>query len=300
LGAPLGKSEVGAFSDGEISIKIDDVVRGADVYIVQPTCSYVGGGEFSVNDSLMQLLVMIDALKRASAGHINAVIPYFGYARQDRKVRARDPITAKLVANLLTTAGAGRIITMDLHCAQIQGFFDIPFDHLQGQPLLANYYIDKFGGKMDDVVVVSPDLGSVARSRKFAERLNAPLAIIDKRRPRENVSEIMNIIGTTVEGRRVILADDMIDTAGTITNAAYALKELGAKDVFACCTHAVLSGPAVQRLEESPVSELVITDTIDIPEEKRIGKITELSSAGIFSEAIRRIHNGLSISDMFD
>ncbi|MDR2903264.1 MAG: ribose-phosphate pyrophosphokinase [Clostridiales bacterium] len=291
LNTNLGRSEVGTFSDGEIYTKIDETIRGADVYIVQSTCP-------PVNDNLMELLIMTDAMKRASAGNINMVIPYFGYARQDRKARARDPITAKLVANLLTTAGADRVITMDMHCSQIQGFFDIPVDHLLGQPLIADYYGARFADDLADTVVVSPDLGSVARSRAFATRLDVPLAIVDKRRPKANVSEIMNIIGS-IEGKRVILADDIIDTAGTITNAANALVERGAKEVFACCTHAVLSGPSIERIEKSAIKELTILDTIPLSPEKMIGKIKILSVADIFCEAIKRIHGGLSVSELF-
>ena len=292
LGLKLGQAEVSHFSDGEISVKIDETIRGADVYIVQST-------SYPVNDNLMELLIMIDAMKRASAGRITAVIPYYGYARQDRKARARDPISAKLVANILTVAGADRVLTMDLHCAQIQGFFDIPVDHLVGAPLLTNYYHEKYGNDIDEFVAVSPDLGSVGRTRNFATRLEIPLAIIDKRRPKANVSEIMNIIGN-VEGKRVILVDDMIDTAGTITNAANALKERGAIEVDACCTHAVLSGPAIERIEKSAISELVVLNTIKLPEDKCISKIKVLSVAKIFAEAINRIHEGMSVSKLFE
>jgi len=292
LGLNLGASEVTQFSDGEISVKIDETIRGADVFIIQSTSE-------PVNDNLMELLIMIDAMKRASAERITAVMPYYGYARQDRKARARDPISAKLVANLITTAGADRVLTMDLHCAQIQGFFDIPLDHLVGMPILANYYREKYGDKMDDFVAVSPDLGSVGRTRAFATKLDIPIAIIDKRRPKANVSEIMNIIGN-VEGKKVILVDDMIDTAGTITNAANALKERGAVEVDACCTHAVLSGPAIERIQKSAISELVVLNTIELSGTKKIDKITELSVAQIFSESITRIHEGTSISRLFD
>ncbi len=292
LGLKLGQAEVSHFSDGEISVKIDETIRGADVYIVQST-------SYPVNDNLMELLIMIDAMKRASAGRITAVVPYYGYARQDRKARARDPISAKLVANILTVAGADRVLTMDLHCAQIQGFFDIPVDHLVGAPLLTNYYHDKYGEAIDEFVAVSPDLGSVGRTRSFATRLDIPLAIIDKRRPKANVSEIMNIIGN-VEGKRVILVDDMIDTAGTITNAANALKERGAIEVDACCTHAVLSGPAIERIEKSAISELLVLNTIKLPPEKSISKIKVLSVAKIFAEAINRIHEGISVSKLFE
>jgi len=292
LGLNLGASEVTQFSDGEISVKIDETIRGADVFIIQSTSE-------PVNDNLMELLIMIDAMKRASAERITAVMPYYGYARQDRKARARDPISAKLVANLITTAGADRVLTMDLHCAQIQGFFDIPLDHLVGMPILANYYHEKYGDKMSDFVAVSPDLGSVGRTRAFATKLDIPIAIIDKRRPKANVSEIMNIIGN-VEGKKVILVDDMIDTAGTITNAANALKERGAIEVDACCTHAVLSGPAIERIQNSAISELVVLNTIELPKVKKIDKITELSVSRIFSESITRIHEGTSISRLFD
>ncbi len=292
LGLPLGKSEVKTFSDGEIGVSIQESVRGSDVFVVQSTCT-------PVNDNLMELLIMIDAFKRASAGRVTAVIPYFGYARQDRKARARDPISAKLVANILTSAGANRVLTMDLHCAQIQGFFDIPVDNLVGSPLLTNFYEQKYGDDLQNFVAVSPDLGSVTRTRAFAERLNIPLAIIDKRRPKANVSEIMNIIGD-VKGKKVILVDDMIDTAGTITNAANALKERGAIEVDACCTHAVLSGPAIKRIEDSAITELLILDTIALPEEKQISKITTVSVDELFANAIKFIHEGASISQLFE
>lgn len=292
LGLSLGQSDVTHFSDGEISVRINETIRGADVYIIQPT-------SYPVNDNLMELLIMIDAMKRASAGRITAVIPYYGYARQDRKARARDPISAKLVANLITSAGANRVLTMDLHCAQIQGFFDIPVDHLVGIPLLTNHYREKFGDELKEFVAVSPDLGSVGRTRAFATKLDIPLAIVDKRRPKENVSEVMNIIGD-VKGKKVILVDDMIDTAGTITNAANALKERGALEVDACCTHAVLSGPAIERIEKSSINELLILNTIYLPEEKRLDKITSVSVAAIFADAINRIHEGISVSKLFD
>lgn len=245
LGLPLGKAKVSTFSDGEISVDIAETVRGTDVFLVQSTSS-------PVNNNLMELLIMIDAFKRASAGRITVVMPYYGYARQDRKAKSRDPITAKLVADLLTAAGAHRVLTMDLHAAQIQGYFNIPVDHLLGSPILAKYFVENGFDDRDDVVVVSPDLGSVTRARKFADRLHAPIAIIDKRRPKANVSEIMNIIGD-VEGKKCILIDDMIDTAGTIANAANALKDLGAKNVYACCTHGVLSGPAFERINNSAI-----------------------------------------------
>ena len=292
LGVTLGKSEILRFSDGEVSVKIDEKVRGTDVCIIQPTST-------PANEHLMELLSMIDAMKRASAGRITAVIPYYGYARQDRKTRARDPISSKLVADILEAAGAHRVLTMDLHCAQIQGFFNIPLDHLVGMPLLTKYYTEKLGEGADDVVAVSPDLGSVGRVRSFATKLDIPLAIIDKRRPKANVSEIMNIIGE-VKGKRVILIDDMIDTAGTICNAANALRERGATAVYACCTHGVLSGPAMERIQDSAIEELVVLNTIAIPENKKIDKIKEISVAPIFADAIRRIHEDLSVSKLFD
>lgn len=292
IGLSVSKAHVGQFSDGEISINLLETVRGADVYIVNSTSK-------PVNDSLMELLIMIDACKRASAGRINAVIPYYGYARQDRKARPRDPISAKLIANMLTTAGADRVLTMDLHCAQIQGFFDIPVDHLRGNTLLTDYYETKFEDELDSIVAVSPDLGSVARTRAFAEKLNVPLAIIDKRRPRPNVSEIMNIIGD-IKGKNAILVDDMIDTAGTICNAANAIKERGAKSVYACCTHGVFSGNALEKIENSAIDQLIMLDTIHFPEEKMIPKIKILSTAKIFADAIYRIHECLPISRLYD
>ncbi len=289
VGKPLGKATVTKFSDGEISVNLWETVRGVDAYIVQSTCD-------PVNNNLMELLIMIDAMKRASAGRINAVIPYYGYARQDRKAKARDPITAKLVANLLMAAGADRVVTMDLHAAQIQGYFDIPVDHLVGMPILTKYFKEK---DLDDIVVVSPDHGSVTRARGMAEPLNAPIAIVDKRRPEPNKSEIMNIIGD-IEGKNCILVDDMIDTAGTITNAANALKDLGAKSVRACATHPILSGPAKQRLEDSAIEELVLLNTVPIPEERKISKMKMLSVAPLFAEAMTRIFTNDSISRLFD
>ncbi len=287
----LGKSEVGLFSDGEIFVNIRETVRGSDVFVVQSTCD-------PVNDNLMELLIMIDAFKRASAGRITAVIPYYGYARQDRKAKARDPISAKLVADLITTAGADRVLTMDLHASQIQGFFNIPVDHLLGVPRLTPYYRTKFGKKMEDVVVVSPDFGSVTRARNFAQRLSVPIAIIDKRRPKPNVAEVMNIIGD-IKNKTVILVDDMIDTAGTITHGAEALLERGAKEIYACCTHPVLSGPAIERLESSSIKELVVLDTIRLDESKKIDKIKVLSVADLFAEAIKRIYADISVSTLF-
>jgi ribose-phosphate pyrophosphokinase len=289
LGVKLGEAEVGSFSDGEIAVNIKETVRGADVFVVQSTCA-------PVNRHLMELLIMIDALKRASAGRITAVVPYYGYARQDRKAKARDPITAKLVADIITAAGADRVLSMDLHAAQIQGYFNIPVDHLLGVPILAEYF-KKIG--LEDLVVVSPDLGSVTRARNFANLLDAPLAIIDKRRPQANVSEVMNIIGE-IEGKNVILVDDMVDTAGTLTQGAKALKDFGAKEVYACCTHPVLSGPALERIEGSVIKELVVLDTIPLPDEKKLKNIVNLSVAPVFAEAIRRIYENLSVSKLFD
>ncbi len=289
LNTALGEVEVGRFSDGETSVHIAETVRGRDLFIIQSTSD-------PVNDNLMELLIMIDAAKRASAGRVTAVMPYFGYARQDRKARSRDPITAKLVADLLTSAGADRVLTMDLHAAQIQGFFNIPVDNLLGGPTLYNYYADKLG---DDFIVVSPDVGSVNRSRKVAERLCCPMAIIDKRRPKANVMEIMNIIGN-VEGKRCLLVDDMIDTAGTICQGAQALVDAGAKEIRACCTHAVLSGPAIERLEKSPITELVMLDTIRLPEEKMLPKMKILSTADIFAAAIENVYLDKPMSKIYD
>jgi ribose-phosphate pyrophosphokinase len=289
IGVELGKCSVSRFSDGEIQINIEESIRGCDVYVIQSTSA-------PVNEHLMELLIMIDALKRASAKTINIVMPYYGYARQDRKARSREPITAKLVANLLETAGASRVITLDLHAPQIQGFFDIPIDHLMGVPILADYFRDK---QLDDIVIVSPDHGGVTRARKMADRLKAPIAIIDKRRPKPNVAEVMNIIGN-VQGKTTILIDDIIDTAGTITLAANALAEHGAKEVYACCTHPVLSGPAIERIQNSKIKELVVTNTIAIPEEKKTNKIVELSVAPLIGEAIIRVHEEQSISALFD
>ena len=292
LGVPVADAKVSTFSDGEISVNIKETVRGTDVFIIQSTNS-------PVNNNLMELLIMIDAFKRASAGRITAVMPYYGYARQDRKAKSRDPITAKLVADLLTSAGADRVLTMDLHAAQIQGYFNIPVDHLLGSPILAKHFVDKGLADQEDVVVVSPDLGSVTRARKFADRLNAPIAIIDKRRPKPNVSEIMNIIGE-VKGKRCILIDDMIDTAGTITNAANALKDLGATAVYAGCTHGVLSGPALDRINSSAIEDLAVLNTIPLPEGVNLDKFTSISVAPLFAEAIKRIYDDEPISKLFE
>ena len=290
VGVELGKVSVTHFSDGEIKINIDESIRGDHVYIVQST-------SYPVNDNLMELLIMIDALRRASAKTINVVLPYYGYARQDRKAQSREPITAKLVANMITQAGADRVLTLDLHAAQIQGFFDIPVDHLLGAPLLANYFLEN-NFKDKDIVVVSPDHGGVTRARKLAEFLHAPIAIIDKRRPKANVAEVMNIIGD-VKGKVAVLIDDMIDTAGTITLAAQAIKDAGAEEVYACCTHAVLSGPALERINNSVIKEVVVTDSIEVPEEKTGGKIVQISVDQLMAEAIRRIHENRSVSPLF-
>ena len=287
IGKPLADAEVKQFSDGEIAVSINETVRGVDCFIIQSTCA-------PVNDNLMEVLILVDAMKRASAGRINVVMPYYGYARQDRKAKKRDPITAKLVANILVAAGVDRVITMDLHAAQIQGYFDIPVDHLLGMPILIDYYKDM---NIEDLVIVSPDHGSVPRARKMAEPLNAPIAIIDKRRPEPNKSEIMNIIGD-IKGKNCIVIDDMIDTAGTICNAGKALMDLGAKSVRACATHAVLSGPAIERLEESPYSEVVLLNTI--PEKEGLSdKFKSLSVAPMFAETIKRIHDSKPLEEMF-
>ena len=292
LGLPLGKSEVSTFSDGEITVSLFESVRGSDCFIIQSTCA-------PVNNNIMEMLIMIDAMKRASAARITAVIPYFGYARQDRKAKARDPISAKLVADLITTAGADRVLTMDLHVPQIQGFFNIPVDHLLGAPVLSNYLKDRIGDNVDEYVAVSPDLGSVTRARTFATRLGCPLAIVDKRRQKANVSEVMNIIGD-VRGKKVILIDDMVDTAGTLCNSAQALIDKGgATEVIACATHGVSSGPAIERLQNSCIKELILLDTIPLPPEKAIPKITLLPVAPLFAEAIERIYEDKPVSTMY-
>ena len=289
IGVELGNCEVGKFSDEEIYVDIAETVRGLDIFIIQST-------SMPVNESLMELLIMIDAVKRASAGRINAVIPYYGYARQDRKAKAREPITAKLVADLLEKAGADRVVTMDLHASQIQGFFDKPVDHLSGMTTLAECFKDKIN---KDAVVVSPDVGGVRRARTFANILDLPIAIIEKRRPKANVAEVMNVIGD-IEGKDVILIDDIVDTAGTITTAANVLKEFGANRVMAAATHAVLSGPAIERIEKSAIEKFVVLDTIPLTEEKKIDKIEVASVAKIFGEAIKRIHNNKSVSKLFE
>ena len=288
LNKPLSDIEVGHFSDGETSVHIGETVRGRDVFIIQSTSS-------PVNENLMELLVCIDALRRASAGRITAVIPYFGYARQDRKARPRDPITAKLVADIITSAGADRILTIDLHAPQIQGFFDIPVDHLEGGPILYKHFKSKVN---EDFVVVSPDVGSVSRARTAASILNCPIAIIDKSRPRANQVQIMNIIGD-VKGKTCLLVDDMIDTAGTICEGAQALADFGAKEIYACCTHAVFSGPAIDRIQKSPIKKIVVLDTIDLPEEKRIDKIEVLSIAKLLAKAINNIYLDQKMSEVY-
>ena len=289
LGLKLGDCEVEKFSDGEISVKINETIRGADVFIIQST-------SYPVNDNLMELLIMIDAMKRASAARITAVMPYYGYARQDRKARGREPITAKLMADLLEAAGVTRVVTIDLHAAQIQGFFNIPFDHMPGAPTMAEYIKEK---NLEDVIVVSPDLGGVGRARKFADLLNAPLAIIDKRRPEPGVAEVMNLIGD-VAGKNCIMVDDMVDTAGSLTEAARALKKFGAKDIYACCTHPILTDPALSRIAQSDITELVVTNTIPLPPNKVHPKIKVLTIAPILAETVLRIYNEWSVSQLFD
>ena len=292
IGTQLGNAEVKSFADGEVSVSIYETVRGSDVFVVQSTCK-------PVNDSLMELLIMIDALRRASAGRITAVIPYFGYARQDRKAKARDPISAKLVANMITAAGADRVLTMDIHANQIQGFFDIPMDNLLGNPIFVDYYAKKFGGMCEDMVVVSPDVGSVARARAFAQKLHMNLAIVDKRRQKANQCEVMNVIGD-VAGKDCILFDDMVDTAGSLCNAAKALVEVGgAKSVHACASHGVLSGPALERINNSVIAELALLDTIPAIDTTVCPKIKYLSVAPMFSEAIERIYQEISLSKVF-
>ncbi len=295
LGVELGKAEVKTFADGEASVSLLETVRGADVFLVQSTCK-------PVNDNLMELLVMCDACRRASAGRITAVIPYFGYARQDRKAKSRDPISAKLVANMITAAGADRVLTMDLHAAQIQGFFDIPLDHLLGNPTFVNYFLDKFPENQynhEEFVVVSPDVGSVGRARAFAAKVHMGLAIVDKRRPKANVCEVMNIIGD-VKGKTCLLFDDMVDTAGSLCNAAHALVEIGgAKEVYACATHGVLSGPAYERIEQSPIKEMVFLNTIPEMNNTPSHKIKFLDVSHVFARAIEHVHGGTSIADLF-
>ena len=293
MGVSLGDCTVKQFADGEVSVNFNESVRGCDVFLIQSTCC-------PVNDNFMELLVMIDACRRASANRITAVMPYFGYARQDRKARPRDPISAKLCANMLEAAGADRVLTMDLHANQIQGFFDIPVDNLLGTKILTQYFFDKLGTNNPDYVVVSPDLGSVTRVRKFTDKLDLPMAIVDKRRPKPNVSEVMNIIGD-IKDKNVILVDDMVDTAGTLCTGAKALVERGgAKSVIACATHGVLSGPAIERLQNSVIDKLILLDTIPVEGDKAIDKIEMLTVADLFAEAIHRIYDENAISDLYN
>lgn len=289
LGLPLGEAFVGRFNNGEVQIMIDESVRGKDVFIIQPT-------SYPVNDNLMELMVMADALKRASARHITAVVPYYGYARQDRKTRGREPITAKLVANLMQTAGITRLVTIDLHAGQIQGFFDVPVDHLFGASILAKYINEK---NIEDVIVVSPDLGGVTRARDLADRIGAPIAIIEKKRPEPGVAKVMNLIGD-VAGKNCIIIDDIVDTAGSLVEGAKALEEFGAKSVTAAVTHAVLTDPASERIANSNIKELIVTNTIPLPENCNLPNITQLSVAPLLGEAIMRIFHEVSVSNLFD
>lgn len=291
LGMELGEAQVVRFNDGEVFVKINETVRGEEVFVIQSTSD-------PVNENIMELLIFIDALRRASAKHIVAVIPYYGYARQDRKASPREPITAKLVANLLTSAGANRVMFMDLHAKQIQGFFDIPADHMEALPLLAKYFINK-GLCGDKVVVVSPDVGGVKRARSLAEWLDTTIAIVDKRRPKPNVAEVMNVIGD-INGKIAIFIDDIIDTGGTITQGAEAIIARGATEAYACCTHGVFSGPAIERIKNSPLKEVIVTDSIELPESKKIDKIKLLSVDKLLTEAIKRVHSNQSLSQLFE
>ena len=289
LGLPLGEAFVGRFNNGEVQIMIDESVRGKDVFIIQPT-------SYPVNDNLMELMVMADALKRASARHITAVVPYYGYARQDRKTRGREPITAKLVANLMQTSGITRLVTIDLHAGQIQGFFDVPVDHLYGASILAKYINEK---NLEDVIVVSPDLGGVTRARDLADRIGAPIAIIEKKRPEPGVAKVMNLIGD-VKGKNCIIVDDIVDTAGSLVEGAKALEEFGAKSVMAAVTHAVLTDPASERIANSNIKELIVTNTMPLPENCKLPNVTQLSVAPLLGEAIMRIFHEVSVSNLFD
>ena len=289
LGLPLGEAFVGRFNNGEVQIMIDESVRGKDVFIIQPT-------SYPVNDNLMELMVMADALKRASARHITAVVPYYGYARQDRKTRGREPITAKLVANLMQTSGITRLVTIDLHAGQIQGFFDVPVDHLYGASILAKYINEK---NLEDVIVVSPDLGGVTRARDLADRIGAPIAIIEKKRPEPGVAKVMNLIGD-VKGKNCIIVDDIVDTAGSLVEGAKALEEFGAKSVMAAVTHAVLTDPASERIANSNIKELIVTNTMPLPENCKLDNVTQLSVAPLLGEAIMRIFHEVSVSNLFD
>jgi ribose-phosphate diphosphokinase len=289
LGLPLGEAFVGRFNNGEVQIMIDESVRGKDVFIIQPT-------SYPVNDNLMELMVMADALKRASARHITAVVPYYGYARQDRKTRGREPITAKLVANLMQTSGITRLVTIDLHAGQIQGFFDVPVDHLYGASILAKYINEK---NLEDVIVVSPDLGGVTRARDLADRIGAPIAIIEKKRPEPGVAKVMNLIGD-VKGKNCIIVDDIVDTAGSLVEGAKALEEFGAKSVTAAVTHAVLTDPASERIANSNIKELIVTNTMPLPDNCKLENVTQLSVAPLLGEAIMRIFHEVSVSNLFD
>lgn len=290
LNTSIGDAVINRFNNGEVQVMINESVRGKDIFVVQPTCGP------SVNDNVMELLIMVDAFKRASASHITAVIPYYGYARQDRKARGREPITAKLMADLLECAGVTRVVTIDLHAAQIQGFFNIPFDHMPGQPILADYIKNK---NLENMIVVSPDLGGVSRARGMAQRLDCSMAIIDKRRPEPGVAEVMNLIGS-VEGKTAILVDDMVDTAGSLVEAAKAVKKFGAKEIYACCTHPILTDPALSRIAQSDITELVVTNTIPLPPNKKHPKIKVLSVAPILAETVLRIFNDWSVSQLFE
>jgi ribose-phosphate pyrophosphokinase len=291
LNTDLSRMEVKRFADGEIFVKIDESMRGADVFVIQPTCA-------PVNEHLMELLIILDALKRASVIRTTVVIPYYGYSRQDKKLKPREPVSAKLVADLLQTAGANRILTMDLHAEQIQAFFDLPVDHLMAGPLIADHLL-KRGLTGDDTIVVSPDVGGVTRARRFAEAINAPIAIIIKRRPEPNRTEVMEIIGEA-EGKRAIMIDDMVDTGGSVVTGAQALFDRGAREVWVCCTHGLLSGPALERIENSPISGLICTNTVAFPAERRTPKITVISVASLLADAIRRIHDDRSVSELFE
>ena len=292
LGTTVGDAVINRFNNGEVQVMINESVRGKDIFVVQPTCGP------NVNDNIMELLIMCDAFRRASAKHITAVVPFYGYARQDRKSRGREPITAKLMADLMTCSGITRLVIIDLHAAQIQGFFNIPVDHMPGGPILADYMKEKCMSA-NDMVVVSPDLGGVSRARSIATRLNCSIAIIDKRRPEPGVAEVMNLIGD-VDGKVAIMVDDIVDTAGSLTEGAKALKKFGAKEIYACCTHAVLTDPALSRLAQSEIKELIVTNTIPLPPTKKHPKIKVLSVAPILAETIIRIYNELSVSQLFE
>lgn len=292
LGTTVGDAVINRFNNGEVQVMINESVRGKDIFVIQPTCGP------NVNDNIMELLIMCDAFRRASAKHITAVVPFYGYARQDRKARGREPITAKLMADLMTCSGITRLVTIDLHAAQIQGFFNIPVDHMPGGPILADYMKEK-GLSETEMVVVSPDLGGVSRARAIATRLNCSIAIIDKRRPEPGVAEVMNLIGS-VDGKIAIMVDDIVDTAGSLTEGAKALKKFGAKEIYACCTHAVLTDPALSRIAQSDIKELIVTNTIPLPPNKKHPKIKVLSVAPILAETIIRIYNELSVSQLFE